>query len=67
MKSLDVVVLFLIIIYVFLNSFTSIMPNDPVFQKIMAGLVILGALLIIFKTLKREIKHYVYANEFYVK
>ncbi|MDK6863825.1 hypothetical protein [Nosocomiicoccus ampullae] len=56
MKSLDVVVLFLIIIYVFLNSFTSIMPNDPVFQKIMAGLVILGALLIIFKTLKREIK-----------
>ncbi|WOS96744.1 MULTISPECIES: hypothetical protein [Nosocomiicoccus] len=57
MKSLDVVVLFLIIIYVFLNSFTSIMPNDPVFQKIMAGLVILGALLIIFKTLKREIKH----------
>lgn len=57
MKSLDVVVLFLIIIYVFLNSFTSIMPNDPIFQKIMAGLVILGALLIIFKTLKREIKH----------
>lgn len=57
MKSLDVVVPFLIIIYVFLNSFTSIMPNDPIFQKIMAGLVILGALLIIFKTLKREIKH----------
>lgn len=57
MKILDVVVLFLIIIYVFLNSFTSIIPNDPVFQKIMTGLVILGALLIIFKTLKREIKH----------
>ncbi|WP_168165506.1 hypothetical protein [Nosocomiicoccus sp. HMSC059G07] len=56
MKFVDVVVLFLIIIYVFLNSFTSIMPNDPVFQKLMAGPVILGALLIIFKTLKREIK-----------